>query len=49
MNELRCTECQRLFAEEDLLTRENDGAKVCVDCSGLLTKEDLGCEYDEVG
>jgi len=49
MNETLCSQCQRLYAEEDLLIREDNGEKVCPQCSGLLAGEDLKCEYDETG
>jgi formylmethanofuran dehydrogenase subunit E len=49
MTEARCTVCNRLFLEEELLVKEDDGQLVCADCSGLLGQEDLGCEYVEEG
>ena len=49
MNELLCSQCRRPCAEEDLLIREDDGEKVCPDCSGLLVDENLACDYDETG
>ncbi|MHB1397903.1 MAG: hypothetical protein ACYDAI_08260 [Trichloromonadaceae bacterium] len=49
MNEARCSRCGLMFLEEELLVKEDDGALVCGDCSGLLTDEDLGCEYVEEG
>lgn len=49
MTETYCSQCQLPCAEEDLLTREDNGEKVCPQCSGLLAGEDLSCEYDETG
>lgn len=49
MKEARCSHCGQLFAEEELLEREDTGELVCEDCSGLLASEDLGCRYDEQG
>ena len=47
MKEERCAQCQRLFAAEELLVREDNGQHVCEDCSGLHADEDLSCHYDE--
>jgi len=47
MHEQRCSVCRQLFPEEELLTREDNGESVCVDCSGLLSEEDLSCIHDE--
>jgi hypothetical protein len=49
MSDKRCSRCSILFPEEELLIREDTGEAVCPECSGLLTGEDLGCEYDEEG
>ncbi|BCR04567.1 hypothetical protein DESUT3_16360 [Desulfuromonas versatilis] len=49
MTETRCSECNSLFPEDELLIREDDGKPVCEDCSGLITGEDLGCQYEETG
>ena len=49
MKEAPCEQCGRLWAEEDLLEREDNGLLVCPECSGLLTDEDLSCQYDETG
>jgi len=47
MRKQRCSLCHQLFAEEELLVREDNGEPVCEDCSGLLSEEDLSCVYDE--
>jgi formylmethanofuran dehydrogenase subunit E len=49
MTDKRCSLCRMLFAEEELLIREDNGEPVCPDCSGLLAGEDLRCTYDEEG
>ena len=49
MGYARCAQCGRLYEEEVLLERENDGRRVCPACSGLLAGEDLDCRYDETG
>ena len=49
MKEAPCAQCGRLYAEDELVRREDNGALVCPDCSGLLTGEDLTCRYDETG
>lgn len=49
MSDKRCSKCERLYAEEDLLVTEDTGELVCVDCSGLIAGEDLDCRYDETG
>jgi len=49
MNEARCSECDRLWPEEELVRREDDSRMVCPECSGLLADEDLSCRYDESG
>ena len=47
MDERRCSICQQLRAEEELLEREDNGEPVCEDCSGLRKDEDLSCVHDE--
>ena len=49
LKEARCSACARLYLEEELLVKEDDGQLVCAACSGLLAHEDLGCEYVEDG
>ncbi len=49
MQEERCSQCGELWPEEELLEREDNGERVCVPCSGLLTGEELSCRYDEIG
>jgi len=49
MTDKRCSKCQLLYEEEELLVTEDSGELVCPDCSGLLDDEDLGCEYVEEG
>lgn len=49
MTEARCSGCGLMFLEEELLVKEDDGALVCGDCSGLIAHEDLGCDYVEEG
>lgn len=49
MAEKRCQKCHMLYPEEELLVREDNGASVCEDCSGLLDGEELGCRYVESG
>ncbi len=49
MQEERCTECNELWPEEELLEREDTGEKVCIPCSGLLTADEASCRYDETG
>lgn len=49
LKEARCSACNRLYLEEELLVKEDDGQLVCAACSGLLAHEDLGCEYVEDG
>lgn len=47
--EQQCSECGGDFPEAELLIREDTGAPVCEDCSGLIGNEDLTCRYDEQG
>lgn len=48
--EKRCTQCNGMYPEEELLIREDTSELVCEDCSGLLeNNEDLTCRYDEQG
>jgi formylmethanofuran dehydrogenase subunit E len=49
MTDQRCSKCHDLFPEEELLVSETTGELICPDCSGLLTGEDLGCQYIEEG
>lgn len=49
MTDRRCSQCQELYPEEELLIREDNGEAVCIDCSGLIIGEDLGCQYEETG
>lgn len=49
MNDASCSQCDQLYEEDELLTREDNGQLVCPVCSGLLTDEDLCCHYDETG
>lgn len=49
MSDTRCSQCNRLYEEDELLQREDNGGMICPDCSGLLADEDLGCQYDEAG
>ena len=44
-----CAQCGEIWPEEELLKREDNGQRVCPKCSGLLTDEDLSCQYDESG
>ena len=44
-----CSECKQRWPEDELLQREDNGEKVCPDCSGLIAHEDLSCRYDETG
>lgn len=47
MSEVRCCCCGQLFAQEELLKREDTGELFCEDCSGLWADEDLSCVHDE--
>ena len=48
MEELKCSACGQTFAEEFMLTREDNSELVCEACSGLLDEEeDLSCIHDE--
>ncbi len=49
MNDARCSECGLMFPQDELIPKETTGERVCTDCSGLLTNEDLSCHYDETG
>ena len=52
LQETRCSACGQLYLEEELLIKEDDNQKVCIECSGLLAfeaDEDLGCQYAEDG
>jgi len=49
MKEASCARCGLMWPEDELLQREDDGERVCPDCSGLLAGEDLSCRYDESG
>ncbi len=49
MQETACEQCGRLWPEVELLQREDNGQRVCPECSGLLADEDPGCRYDETG
>lgn len=49
MNDTNCSQCGRLYEEDELLRREDNGQVVCPECSGLLAGEDLSCQYDETG
>ncbi len=49
MDYARCSQCARLYEEDELLRREDNGELVCPLCSGLLAGEDLDCRYDETG
>lgn len=49
MNEASCSQCDALWAAEELLQREDTGEMVCPACSGLVDDEDISCHYDETG
>lgn len=49
MADKRCSKCDQLFPEEELLVSETTGELICPDCSGLLEGEDLSCAYVEEG
>lgn len=49
MTDKRCSRCQMLYLEEELLITEDTGEAVCPDCSGLLGADNLSCVHDEEG
>lgn len=49
MNEAPCAQCGVLWQEDELLQREDNGQRVCPECSGLIEDEDLSCQFDESG
>lgn len=49
MTELRCSACEELYPEDELLRREDNGALECPACAGLLLDAEFDCAYDEVG
>ena len=49
MTDARCAQCGQLYDEDELIQREDNGQMICIECSGLLADEDLGCQYEETG
>ncbi len=47
MAESLCSGCRQPYPDDQLLVREDNGERVCEECSGLLVNEDLSCTYGE--